>query len=81
MSGLSAKPDETLNPLGVGDLLAPVGARRPGIGHDCNMNGSKPEPDDPVARASNLFWYWLAVLIFLFMAVVVVMALIETHAK
>jgi len=45
------------------------------------MTAPDRDPDDPLARASNVFWYWLAVLIFLFMAVAVVMALIQTHAQ
>jgi hypothetical protein len=37
--------------------------------------------EDPQAKAEGAFWYWLAVLIFLFMGVFVVMALIQTHAQ
>lgn len=44
------------------------------------MSIDKPTPDDPVT-ASHAFWYWIVVLMGMFMGVVVVMALIQTHAN
>ena len=44
------------------------------------MASNDHDPNDPMAGLGP-FWYWLAILIFLFMGVVVVMALIQTHAQ
>jgi hypothetical protein len=45
-----------------------------------SMTSNDPDPTDPMAGL-GAFWYWLAILIFLFMGVFVVMALIQTHAQ
>jgi hypothetical protein len=44
------------------------------------VTNDEPAADDPES-AGYAFWYWVALLIGLFMGLVVVMALIATHAN
>jgi hypothetical protein len=50
------------------------------IRHHAYMSAEGSENGGPLQN-ENIFWYWLTILIFLFMGVVVVMALIQTHAQ
>jgi hypothetical protein len=52
----------------------------PPVGQDAYVNAKAPSPNEPPI-GSTTFWTWLVMLIFLFMALVLVAAIIQANAQ